>query len=131
VDAHATAILVVEDDDEVRAAISELLTDGGFRVQTAATGREAIAIIEDMPVDLMVTDIGLPGGLDGIQTARCARLRQPALKCLFISGQHEPIVCDRERDDFMAKPFRQPELLGCVWKVLRGNSPPPRLPVAR
>jgi DNA-binding response OmpR family regulator len=78
----------------------------------------------------MVTDIGLPGGLDGLQTARCARVKHPELKCLFISGRHEPVVCDRERDDFMAKPFRRPELLGCVWKVLRGNFPRPRLAVA-
>jgi DNA-binding response OmpR family regulator len=130
VDAHATAVQVVEDDDEVRAVISELLSDNGFNVQTAATGREAIAIIDDVPVDLMVADIGLPGGLDGLEIARCARKRRPSLKCLFISGRHEPVVCDRERDDFMAKPFRRPELLGCVWKVLRGNFPRPRLAVA-
>jgi DNA-binding response OmpR family regulator len=49
---------------------------------------------------------------------------------LFISGSADPVVCDPELDDFVAKPFRPFELLGCVWKVLRGNLPNPRINVA-
>ncbi len=125
------AILVLEDDDNVREMISTLLTDAGFRVETATTGWEAIALIEKHPFDMVVADIRLPGGLSGLQTAQHVRTRHPLIKCLFISGHVEPVVCDPELDDFVAKPFRPFELVGCVWKVLRGNIPRPRLDVVR
>ena len=123
-------ILVVEDDDEVRDMLSVLLSESGFQVRTATTGQEALAMLDEQPVDMMIADIGLPGGVNGLQMAKTARSRHPALKCLFISGQREPIVCDPRLDDFVSKPFRPFELLGCVWKVLRGNLPQPRVRVA-
>ena len=125
------AVLVVEDDDQIRDAIGELLMGGGFDVRTAVTGWEALAIIEETRFDMVVADIRLPGGLSGIEMTQHARARQPTLKCLFISGQGEPVVCDPELDDFVRKPFRGSELLGCVWKVLRGNLPHPRIDIAR
>jgi DNA-binding response OmpR family regulator len=128
---QAPAILVVEDDNDVRDTIGEMLIAGGFQVRTAMTGLEALAIIDERQFDLVVVDIRLPGGLDGLDMTRNARLRHPALKCLFISGKAEPVVCDRQLDDFVAKPFSRAELIGCVWKVLRGNLPQPRLAVAR
>ncbi len=125
------AILVVEDDGAVRDAISAMLAETGFCVETATTAWEALAMIDEKPFDIVVVDIQLPGGLDGLQMAQHARSRHPALKCLFISGKAEPIVCDPVLDDFVSKPFRSFELIGCVWKVLQGNRPYPRLAVAR
>jgi DNA-binding response OmpR family regulator len=124
------AILVLEDDDEVREMIETVLTDAGLDVTTAATAWEAVALIDEKHFDLMVADIRLPGGLNGLQLAQHVRGRHPRLKCLFISGTHDPVICDPELDDFVAKPFRPFELLGCVWKVLRGNVPYPRLAIA-
>jgi two-component system OmpR family response regulator len=121
----------LDDDEQVREMICDLLLEAGFEVATAATGVEAVALIEERHFDLMVADIRLPGGLDGLDMARHIRERHPSLRCLFISGQSDPIICDPELDDFVAKPFRPFELLGCVWKVLRGNQPYPRLDVAR
>jgi CheY-like chemotaxis protein len=123
-------ILVLDDDEDVRDTIRDLLVDAGFQVETATTGWEAIALIEERPFDMMVADISLPGGLNGLQMAQHVRTRHPRLKCLFISGRAGPIVCDPALDDFIAKPFRPFELLGCVWKVLHGNVPYPRLDVA-
>jgi DNA-binding response OmpR family regulator len=130
-DNEGQTILVLEDDGDVRETISTLLTEAGFQVVTAATGWEAIALIEERPFDMMIADISLPGGLSGVQMTQHVRARHPGLKCLFISGRAEPVVCDPLLDDFVAKPFRPFELLGCVWKVLRGNMPYPRLEVAR
>ena len=126
----APAILVVEDEDEIRDAISELLIDTGFRVSTAATAAEAIALTNEQEFDLVVADIRLPGEFDGLAMARRIRMRHPSIKCLFISGKQDPIVCDPVLDEFISKPFRSSELLGCVWKVLRGNLPNPRLEIA-
>jgi DNA-binding response OmpR family regulator len=131
VDQPPLAILIVEDDDGIRDMINTILIDAGFYVETAATGWEAIAAIEEKPFDLVVADVQLPGGLSGIQMAQHVRSRYPMLKCLFISGKAEPVVCDPRLDDFVSKPFRPLELLGCVWKVLRGNLPNPRLDIAR
>jgi DNA-binding response OmpR family regulator len=125
------AILVVEDDEDVRETISDMLTGSGFQVQTAATGLEALAILEKRTFDMMIADIRLAGGISGLEMTQCARARRPALKCLFISGQRAPTVCDPKLDDFMAKPFKAFELIGCVWKVLRGNQPHPRVDIAR
>jgi DNA-binding response OmpR family regulator len=125
------AILVVEDDEGVRETISEMLLSSGFQVQTAGTGAEALSIIDERSFDLLIADICLPGGISGLEMTQCARLHHPALKCLFISGQGEPRICDPKLDDFVAKPFRDVELLGCVWKVLRGNFPRPRIDIAR
>jgi DNA-binding response OmpR family regulator len=131
VDEPAPAVLVVEDDDCVRDTISEVLIETGFCVHTAATGWEALALLDERPFDIIIADISLPGGLNGLEMAQSARLRHPTLKCLFISGQRDPIICDPQLDDFVPKPFRPFELLGCVWKVLRGNHPQPRLEIAR
>ena len=124
------AILVLEDEDDVREMIEIVLTDAGLDVTTAATAWEAVAFIDEKPFDLMVADIKLPGRLNGLQLAQHVRAQHPGLKCLFISGTHDPVICDPELDDFVAKPFRPFELLGCVWKVLRGNVPYPRIAVS-
>jgi two-component system, cell cycle response regulator CpdR len=128
---QAPAILVIEDDEDVRDTISEMLLGSGFQVQTAGTGLEALSIIDEGSFDLLIADIRLPGGISGLEMTQCARLHHPALKCLFISGKSEPRICDPVLDDFVAKPFRNIELLGCVWKVLRGNLPRPRIDIAR
>jgi two-component system, OmpR family, response regulator MprA len=128
---QALAILVVDDDEGVRDTIREVLLGGGFQVWTATTGFEALAIIDERPFDMLIADIQLPGGISGIDVTRSARTRHPTLKCLFISGRGEPVVCDPRLDDFMAKPFQAYELIGSVWKVLRGNLPNPRVDIAR
>jgi two-component system response regulator MprA len=127
----ALAILVVDDDEDVRDTIREVLLGSGFRVWTATTGCEALAIIDEHRFDMLIADIQLPGGISGIEVTQSARARYPALKCLFISGRGDPVVCDPKLDDFMAKPFQAYQLIGCVWKVLRGNCPNPRLDIAR
>jgi CheY-like chemotaxis protein len=80
------AILVIEDDEDVCGTISTMLTGNGFQVQTAGTGLEALAIIDEHPFDLLIADINLRGGISGLEMAQCARARHPALRCLFISG---------------------------------------------
>ena len=128
---HGASILVVEDDGDVRDTVSAMLENTGFEVETSATGHEAMQHLDNKDFDLLVTDIGLPDGLSGIDVVRHARHRQPELRCLFISGAWTPVVCDPELDDFIAKPFRLTDLVGCVMKVLHGNIPYPRLDIAR
>ena len=116
-------ILVVEDETEVRELVETILSDAGFAVASASDGAAALQIIEADAVNLVVVDMRLPGGLNGLETVRQARVRRTDLKALFISGV-EPILTRRDPnlDDFVSKPFSGREFLGCVFELLLRNS---------
>jgi len=80
-------VLVVEDDDDVRKYTRGVLGELGYRVIEAANGTNALDIIEQEPeIQLLFTDVGLPGGMNGRQLADKARRRRPGLKVLFTTG---------------------------------------------
>ena len=83
-------ILVVEDEATIRMLIAEMLEDSGYRVVTAADGPSALSVLRsDAQIDLLLSDVGLPGGLNGRQVADAARVTRPDLKVLFITGYAE------------------------------------------
>lgn len=117
-------ILIVDDDEGVRDLIGSLLSEAGLAVATAPTALAALDILAENDFDLMVTDVALPDGLNGLELVKCARARHPSLKSLFISGCCiDPVGDDPEQDNFVAKPFRPRELLGCVWELLGRQLP--------
>jgi CheY-like chemotaxis protein len=82
-----TIVLIVEDEPLLRELIAEEFTDAGFEVKTAATGEAAIALLDSTPiVDVLFTDISLPGNLDGWQIALYARTRWPNIHVIYASG---------------------------------------------
>ncbi|HEX9963991.1 MAG TPA: response regulator [Allosphingosinicella sp.] len=101
-------ILLVEDEATVRAVAERALTRHGYTVLLAENGEAAIEILDrEKRVDLMISDVVMPT-MDGPTTAREARLRQPDLPILFISGYAEEQLrqsIDLERVAFLAKPF--------------------------
>lgn len=117
------SVLVVDDDDHVRETVVAMLQDAGFRVAAAASGWEALDLIEEREFDLAVVDVGLPDDLTGLDLIRCVRANRPQLRCLFISGFADTVADDPERDDFVRKPFRLSELLGCAWELLQRKVP--------
>jgi CheY-like chemotaxis protein len=85
---HAT-VLVVEDEELVRALVLDVLSELGLSVVAAGDGPAGLEILQSkQPIDLLITDIGLPG-LNGRQVADAARLLRPALKILFMTGYAE------------------------------------------
>jgi len=101
-------VLVVEDDPQVRMLVVEVLSDLGYNPLEAGNAREGLALLEANSVDLLVSDVGLPG-LNGRQLAEIARAHTPGLKVLFITGYAEHA---RVRSTFleagmemMTKPF--------------------------
>ncbi|WP_223861492.1 PAS domain-containing protein [Geminicoccus harenae] len=87
VDGTGRTVLLVEDDEAIRRVTVDRLAEAGYRTFQAADGREALAILsERRRVDLLVTDVGLPGIPNGRQLAEIARASRPGLAVLFITG---------------------------------------------
>jgi PAS domain S-box-containing protein len=116
--AHAIGtetVLVVEDDDALRAYTVEVLGELGYRVLTAANGAVALEILERAKdVDLLFTDVVMPGGLTGRALADEAVRRQPRLKVLFTTGYTRNAIVHHGRLDpgvhMIAKPFTLDQL---------------------
>ena len=80
-------VLVVEDESSIRHLLDEVLGDLGYAVLDAADGAGAVKVLESRsPIDLLITDVGLPDGMNGRQVADVARKLRPGLKVLFITG---------------------------------------------
>lgn len=128
--AQATAqgmVLVVDDEPPVRMLISELLTDLGYAVKLAWDGPSALRIMKSLPqVDLLVTDVGMPGDMNGRQLADAARERRPGLKVLFITGYADTILSGKGMlgtgMEVMTKPFAMSDLAAKV-RTLVANGP--------
>ncbi|HEY3908264.1 MAG TPA: ATP-binding protein [Stellaceae bacterium] len=116
-------ILVVEDNDEVRANHIRCLRELGYQVIAARDGAEALRRLEEQPaVRLLFTDIVLPGGVNGRQLADAARLLRPSLEVLFTTGYaHDEIMRDGRVDSSIAlipKPFTHSVLAAKVREAL-------------
>ena len=112
-------ILVIEDDDVIRQVLAEVLEDAGYRVIAAEDGPAGLRLLQAQGrIDLLVTDVGLPGGLNGRQVADAARVSRADLKVLFITGYAENAVVGNghlERGmEVVTKPF---EIAALVNKV--------------
>ncbi len=121
----ARHLLVVDDDDRLRALLSEFLTRAGFRVTTARDAASATRLLGGLDFDLAVLDVMMPGE-DGFSLAR--RIRESgSLPILMLTARGEPQ--DRIEglslgaDDYLAKPFDPQELLLRIEAVLRRTGP--------
>ncbi len=121
---HGETILVVEDEAAVRRLVFTILTDLGYRVQCAASAEEALEILdqESATVDLLLTDLVLPGGIQGHDLACRAIEGRPGMRILYMSGYTRNGVVHGGRLDrgisFLEKPFTLQRLANAVWTVL-------------
>ena len=88
--ATAKTILIVDDEPTVRMLVSEVIVEEGYAALEAVDGSSALKILQSsVRIDLLITDVGLPGGINGRQVADAARKLRPDLKVLFITGYAE------------------------------------------
>ena len=116
-------ILIVEDDQAVRRAATQQLKELGYTVFEAPDGRAALDILQRESIDLLFTDMTMPGGLSGSDLARAATAKDPALKVLMTSGFTEATLRDGElsgKFELLSKPYRRQELARHVHRLLRG-----------
>jgi PAS domain S-box-containing protein len=116
-------ILVLEDDDDVRAYSVETLRELGYRVIEAHDGPSALRLLERQPrVDLLFTDVVLPSGMTGAQVAAKAQEIRPGVKVLFTTGYARNVIIHHGRLDkgvqLIVKPFGFAELAAKVRDVL-------------
>jgi CheY-like chemotaxis protein len=109
-------VLLVDDDDEIRVVMTEILIDAGYEVFEADSADAAYALSLTVPdIDLVVTDVVMPGG-DGVGLAKRLRADRPNLPIIFISGF--TATHDLSGEKFLMKPFSMPQLTDMVSDCL-------------
>lgn len=103
-------VLVIDDEPTIRMLVTDILEGLGYAALEASDGKAGLKILEsDARVDLLITDVGLPGGMNGRQVADAARTQRPDLKVLFITGYAENAVLSHGHLDpgmhVLTKPF--------------------------
>ncbi|WP_148219541.1 response regulator [Azospirillum sp. B510] len=121
-------VLVVEDDEEVRHTVVAMLTDLDYRVLQARDAQSALAILESgVPIDLLFTDVVMPGPLRSPDLARKAQERFPNLAVLFTSGYTQNAIVHGGRLDpgveLLSKPYSREILARKIRQVLSGRKP--------
>ena len=121
-------VLVVDDEPTVRMLVSEVLGELGYATIEAENGPAGLVVIRSSArVDLLVTDVGLPGGMNGRQVADAARALRPGLQVLFITGYADNAAVGNghlERGmQVMTKPFTMVALAAKVRAMLTESSP--------
>ncbi|MBY6265509.1 response regulator [Azospirillum sp. 412522] len=121
-------VLVVEDDEEVRHTVVAMLTDLEYRVLQARDAQSALAILESgVPIDLLFTDVVMPGPLRSPELARKAKERFPHLAVLFTSGYTQNAIVHGGRLDpgveLLSKPYSREVLARKIRQVLNGRKP--------
>ncbi len=121
----SAVVLVVEDEPAVRMIVVDVLSDLGYAVLEAVDGRSGLQILDSgTRIDLLLTDVGLPGGMNGRQLADAARQRRPGLKVLFVTGYAESVAVGDGRMEHgmqvMTKPFAVAALAARVQGIISG-----------
>lgn len=124
-------VLLVEDDELVRHYAVTLLTGLGYRVVVARDGPEALLQLQSHPeVQLLFTDVVMPGGLSGFEVAERAQVLRPGLPVLYASGYADNGIVHHGWIDpgarMLAKPYRRADLANGVRQALDGVQAPPQ-----
>jgi DNA-binding response OmpR family regulator len=121
-------ILVIEDDDAVQGVIEDALTEGGFEPAIAASGEEAVTLLQGgfTPYRALVADINLLGRLDGWEVAKRARQIDPAFPIIYITAAHADQWASRgvPNSVLLTKPFAPSQLVTAVSQLLNNYSTP-------
>ena len=113
-------ILIVEDEPLVRMCAAETLADVGYSVVEAGTADEALQIISTgTPLAAVMTDIEMPGSVDGLELARCIEAKWPSIGVVVVSGRRLPHPDELPRQAlFLAKPYSEELLIDTLEAVV-------------
>ncbi|MCJ2072321.1 PAS domain S-box protein [Methylobacterium sp. J-030] len=120
-------VLVVDDEPTVRMLVTEVLEDLGYAAIEAADGASGLKVLQsDVRLDMLITDVGLPGGMNGRQMAEAGRQHRPDLKVLFITGYAENAALNHGHlgpgMQVMTKPFALEALATRIRGIIAGEA---------
>jgi signal transduction histidine kinase/ActR/RegA family two-component response regulator len=123
VEGNGEVVLVVDDEPTLRQVITEVLSDAGYLTISAADGAAGLHLLNaSARIDLLITDVGLPGGMNGRQFAEAARAARPELRILFITGYADTAETGfgrlRSGMEILTKPFPMKNLVQKVRDML-------------
>ena len=125
---HRARILVVDDDRPIQVLLTAALSVGGYEVACASNGRQAVNMIQKNQFDLIVTDVVMPGDLNGIDVLRMARQIDPHYPVIVITGYLDAEAAARAielgADNFIPKPFNVSLILSAVATSLERKRSP-------
>jgi PAS domain S-box-containing protein len=116
-------VLVVDDEPTIRMLVAEVLADCGYAVIEAPDGPAGLRVLEsNARIDLLITDVGLPGGMNGRQVADAARALRPELKVLFVTGYAENSLMTQlgKGVSVLTKPFQMEVLATKIREIIEG-----------
>jgi CheY-like chemotaxis protein len=124
---HGETVLIVEDDDRVRRLTAHRLRELGYRIVEARHGAEALAVLAQTPnVEIVFSDLVMPGGMSGVDLARQVRKRYPQARVILTSGYSAGLMnqADIAQLDLqvLRKPYRQAELARVFRTALADRS---------
>ena len=118
---HAT-ILVVEDNPSLRDLAVKMIRGLGYTVYQADDANDALVIMDEKEIDLLFTDVVMPGGMTGLSLAAAAKERNPKIKILLTTGYSEAFVKsengDRQQTELISKPYRKQDLASKISDIL-------------
>jgi two-component system OmpR family response regulator len=121
----ALRVLLVEDDDDNRELMAEVLTSSGCEVLSASSGQDGLKTLSESSVDVVVTDVGMPG-MGGLEMARAAKAIAPTVPVVVVTGwaEREDIASARGKhvDAILVKPVDPDALAQTVSDVAHGRS---------
>ena len=122
---HGETVLVIDDEPNVRMLMVEVLQEAGYRTIEASDGPSGLKLLQSaVRIDLLITDVGLPGGINGRQVADAARATRPKLKVLFVTGYAENAAIGNGHLDagmqVITKPFAMTALAAKVHEIIDG-----------
>ena len=120
------AVLIAEDEILIRFALSDCLAERGFRVFEAASAHEAINVLEQQPeIELVFTDIRMPGSMNGIDLANWIHAHRPGLPIVLTSGdarKAEVAAKMTPEEPFIAKPYDVEAVVDKISDIAHGKS---------
>ena len=122
---HGETVLIIDDEPTLRLLMAEVLEEAGYKILEASDGPAGLHILQsDTRIDLLITDVGLPGGMNGRQVADAARETRPGLRVLFVTGYAENAAIGNGHLDtgmqVITKPFVMTALGNKVREMIEG-----------
>lgn len=119
-ESHAPTILTVEDEVLIAEYLGDLLREAGYQVVAAANADDAIAILEGRnDIRVIITDINMPGSMDGLRLAEAVRRRWPPIKIIVSTGWRRPTSEQLPNGSlFLSKPYGSRAVIAAIKRLL-------------